>query len=146
MTFEAFYSANVRLIEKLAREFSRACRSLYDDYFSVMAERLWRVYIKGFEADGLIYVALRRAAIDFYRKHRQSYKSAELADDFASNDFVEAAALDRIEIEELMNRCPNQSAQAMAVAYYRGFSFSEIGRESGLHHEVVRRTIQRLAS
>lgn len=146
MEFDVFYMNHARKIEQLAREFSRSCRSLHDDFVSALAERLWHVYCKGYHVDGLIYVALRRAAIDVYRKHRQTYRFAELTEDLSAAESVEPAALDRIEVEELMNRCPNRSARAMAVAYYRGYTYSEIGRDSGLHHEVVRRTIQRLAS
>jgi len=146
--FEQYYATHKRKIDALARRYSRSCLSLHDDYVSVLTERLWRCYGRGHEADGLIYVALKHAAIDFYRSRQAKHAemSSELKDDIMTSNSVEDNAIDRVMVAQLISRCKNKSAQAMVLAYYRGDTYAEIAAENGVHHNVVRRAIQRLAS
>lgn len=148
MCFEHFYHKHSPMIRRLAWEFSRSCPSLYDDYFSVMSERLWRVYEQGHRDAGLVFVALKRAAIDLYRSYRRSQaRSATISLGFdyelPDNDNIEAAVLNKVIVESALSECAG-AEKAMAVAFYRGESIREIAGRYGLHHEYIRRKFQRI--
>ncbi|WP_281275127.1 RNA polymerase sigma factor [Cohnella phaseoli] len=146
--FEQYYATHKRKIDALAYRYSRPCPSLHDDYVSVLAERLWRCYERGHEAEGLIYVALKRAAIDFYRSRQTRTASAACGFDFdmIAVESAESAAINFAMVSAVMAKAPDACVRAMVIAYYRGSTIAEIADAAGVHHEIVRRKLRRLAS
>lgn len=148
VSFDNYYTKHREKITQIARHFSRPFEATYDDYISAMSERLWILHDRGYTDEGMVYNALRYAAIDLYRKLHRRRKSLDAYEQSAHSEpvpeSVEDCVINRATIAELIDRSPNEPTRAIAVAFYRGATVSEIGEDRGLHHEVVRRSLRSL--